>query len=89
LNSPSKKVVFEKSNRYFAALTEAGSVEVWSVKGTGEAAHEAHQWDLNFKSVKDIQVNSSKENQFFILMNHEDKQDGPLNSILLFQFSRP
>ena len=62
----------------------AGSVEVWSAKGASSEAHECHQWDLNFKSVADIEVNSARENQFFIIMNSEDKVDGPLNSILLF-----
>jgi hypothetical protein len=60
--------VFETSSRYLVGLTKQGSVEVWSLKG--KADH--HLWDLNFKSVKDIINNSSKENQFFILMNSED-----------------
>lgn len=89
LNQPCKKVVFEKSHRYFAALTLSGGVEVWSAKGSSLEAHEAHQWDLNFKSVRDIEANSSKENQFFVLMNAEDDAEGPCNSVLLFQFSRP
>jgi hypothetical protein len=64
-------------------------VEVWSAKGTSADSFEAHQWDLNFKSVKDIQANTARENQFFILMNSEDKLEEPANSLLLFQFSRP
>lgn len=82
-------MVFEKSHRYFAALGVSGSVEVWSMKGSSAEAHEAYQWDLSFKSVSDIQVNSSTENQFFILMNSEDKVDAPLDTVLMFQFSRP
>lgn len=91
LNQPCKKVVFEKSHRYFAALGLNGGVEVWSIKGSSAESHEAHQWDLNFKSVKDIQVNSATENQFFILMNSEDKTDSTakLDTVLMFQFSRP
>lgn len=85
LNQVAKKVVFEKSHRYLAALTIKGGVEVWSVRG----AHEAHQWDLNFKSVSDIQANTVRENQFFVLMNSEDNQGSSLDSVLLFQFSRP
>ena len=77
--------MFEKSHRYFAALTDHGGVEVWSIKGS----HEAHQWDLNFKSVSQIEVSCSRENQFFILMNSDDKPGEKLDSVLLFQFSRP
>jgi hypothetical protein len=44
--------------RYFAALSILGSVEVWSIRGE----HESHQWDLNFKSIKNIEANISKEN---------------------------
>jgi hypothetical protein len=84
LNNPCSKVVFEKSNRYLAGLTEVGGVEVWSIKG----AHETHHWDLNFNSVGNIEV-PNKENQFFILMNSEDKIGEPQETILLFQFSRP
>ena len=68
LNSPCTKVVFEKSHRYFAALTTSGSVEVWQIRGE----HEVHHWDLRFKSVRDIQTNSHSENQFFVLMNAVD-----------------
>lgn len=80
------KIAFEASYRYIVALTQKGSVSVWKMKGQ----EPSHQWDLNFKSVSDIVVNTSIENQFFILMNSEDdKVDGPKNSVLLFQFSRP
>lgn len=53
LNNDSKKVIFENSHRYLASLSESGSVEVWSIKGE----FECHQWDLNFKSIADIQNN--------------------------------
>ena len=89
LNQPSQKVVFEKSHRYFAALTVGGGVEVWSAKGTAADSFESHQWDLNFKSVKDIAANSARENQFFVLMHSEDDASAPSNSLLVFQFSRP
>jgi WD40 repeat protein len=58
LNKTSKKVVFESSYRYLASLSIDGSVEVWKIKGN----EEKHWWDLNFKSVGDIQNNSTKEN---------------------------
>ena len=80
LNEPCKKVVFEKSQRFFAALTKSGSVEVWSIKGD----HEQHQWDLNFKSVSDIEANTARNNQFFVLMNDKDDGLAPLNTVLLF-----
>lgn len=82
-------MVFEKSHRFFAALTTSGGVEVWSAKGSSEDSYECHQWDLNFKSVADIEANSLRENQFFVLMNSADKPGEPLDSLLMFQFSRP
>lgn len=45
-----------------------------------------HQiWGLNFKSVAQIEP-SKTENQFYISMSSTD--DGPADSIILFQFSR-
>ena len=65
-----KKVVFEASFRYMAALKTNGSVSVWRMKGN----EPAHQWDLNFTSVCDIVVNSAIENQFFVMMHSSDAQ---------------
>lgn len=50
LSGPVLKVVFEKSFRFFAALTAEGGVEVWSLVGS----QESHLWSLGFKSVADI-----------------------------------
>lgn len=47
------KLIFESSYRFLASLNSEGSVEVWKVKGK----EEKHWWDLQFKSVKDIQNN--------------------------------
>lgn len=58
LNSPSRKIVFESSTRYLAALTQEGGVEVWKIKGK----HETYEWSLNFKSVKELLNNPNKEN---------------------------
>jgi hypothetical protein len=41
------KIVFEHSNRFMAALTDKGGVEVWKLKGQDAR----HWWDLNFTSV--------------------------------------
>jgi hypothetical protein len=71
--------------RYLASFTSEGGVEVWKVKG----AEEKHWWDLSFKSVSDLINNPSKENQFILTMNSEDKASEPSDSILLFQYSRP
>ena len=79
------KFVFEKSNRFMAALTTDGGVEVWSLMGD----QESHLWSLNFSSIVDIESSHSYENQFFILMNSEDRANSPLDSLLLFQFSKP
>jgi hypothetical protein len=48
-----------------AALTDKGGVEVWKLKGQDAR----HWWDLDFTSVSQIEVNSCKENQFFILLS--------------------
>lgn len=68
-----------------AALTTDGGVEVWSLMGD----QESHLWSLNFSSIVDIESSHSYENQFFILMNSEDHANSPLDSLLLFQFSKP
>jgi len=68
-----------------ASLSETGGVEVWKIKG----AHEKHEWNLGFSSVKDLINNPAKENQFLITMNSADQSDQPANSVLLFQYSRP
>jgi len=65
LNSEAKKIVFDKTSRFMAALNTSGSVEVWALHGE----RPKYLWDLKFKSVADIQANSVIENQFFILMN--------------------
>eukprot|EP00347_Sterkiella_histriomuscorum_P004204 403361349 len=85
LNQESKKIVFESSNRFMASLTVNGGVEVWKTKGV----YVKHQWDLDFKSVKDIQNNSQKENQFILAMNSADNAEALSDSILMFQYSRP
>ena len=58
LNNDCKKIAFEASQRYMVALTNEGSIEVWRLKGKSES----HQWDLNFKSIKNILNNDGKEN---------------------------
>jgi hypothetical protein len=68
-----------------ASLSETGGIEVWKIKG----AHEKHEWNLGFNSVKDLINNPTKENQFLITMNSTDQSDQPTNSVLLFQYSRP
>jgi hypothetical protein len=55
-------------------------VEVWKVHGK----HEQHEWDLAFKSVKDIINNPMKENQFIITMNSKDAANEMNDSVLLF-----
>lgn len=85
LHSPSQKIVFESSFRYLASLTEAGSVELWKVKGKSEA----YQWSLNFKSAASLINNPTRENQFIITMNSKDDSSLGLDSVLLFQYSRP
>lgn len=77
--------MFETSFRYLASLSEAGSVEVWKVKGKAES----FQWNLKFKSAATILNNPTRENQFIISMNSKDDQEQGLDSILLFQYSRP
>lgn len=60
LNKPAKKIVYESSFRYLAALSEQGGVEVWKLKK--RQGEEKHWWDLGFKSVNDIMNNQHKEN---------------------------
>ena len=54
LNNDSKKIVYESSYRFLASLTVNGSVEVWKTKGS----QEKHWWDLDFKSVSNIENNT-------------------------------
>ena len=43
-----RQIIVDKSYRYFASLTEQGSVDVWKLTG-----HEAKLfWSLEFESVK-------------------------------------
>jgi hypothetical protein len=44
--------------RYLASLNIDGGVEVWKIKGE----QESHEWDLAFKSVKELINNPNKEN---------------------------
>ena len=85
LKNKIRHVIVDKSNRYFATLTEQGSVDVWKLTG-----HDAKLfWSLAFQGVRQIEVNTCTENQFFVMMNSENKADHDADSILLFQFSRP
>jgi len=56
--SGARKIVFENSNRFMAALTDTGGVEVWKVKGKDAR----HSWDLDFTTVTQIESNQFKEN---------------------------
>lgn len=56
--SGARKIVFENSFRFMAALTTSGGVEVWKIKGKDAR----HSWDLNFTSVTQIESNQFKEN---------------------------
>ena len=69
LRTEAKKLVWETSFRFMAALTEEGGVEVYKVKGESEK----YQWQLGFHSVGDIMNNPYKENQFAVTMNSEEK----------------
>ena len=81
LNNEAKKIVFESSYRYLAALSTDGQVEVWRMKGE----HAKFKWGLGFKSVTQIEANSSTENQFFVLMSSKDQSvDDKQDSLLLF-----
>mmetsp|Transcript_10247 Transcript_10247/g.12790 ORF Transcript_10247/g.12790 Transcript_10247/m.12790 type:complete len:165 (+) Transcript_10247:226-720(+) len=53
-----KRVVFESSSRYLAALAENGSVEVWRLKGMDAR----YDWGLQFKSASHIEANTAIEN---------------------------
>lgn len=77
------KVVFEASSRYFAGITDEGSVSVWGMK----QGNPYEEWTLNFRSVSMLQA-SKTENQFLIGMNSQDEHGKDVDSILLFQFSR-
>lgn len=53
-----RQLVIDKSCRFFATLTENGSVDVWKLTG-----HEAKPfWSLEFESVKQIEANNFTEN---------------------------
>lgn len=69
LNSAATKIVFEKSSRYLAALSETGQVDVWRLKGVDAK----YEWGLQFKSVSEIAASSTIENQFFIKMSSTDE----------------
>lgn len=83
LQQETQKVVFDKSNRFFAALDKsAGQVRVYSVKSGEEI------WSLNFASVSNIEADSECENQFVIAVNSLDDPAKEPDSLLLFQFSQ-
>jgi hypothetical protein len=73
------QVVFESSSRFLAALTTDRSVEVWNLKAT----EPSNVWNLNFKSVAQVQP-SRTENQFYLTMSSSDSKMDQPDSVLLF-----